>query len=277
MRMAVTATPALSTFYGEPASNFSGLNASLAMADLAGPLSLGSALTMGGASASFYNSYGDNGSFLGAPWEMMFSATPSSIFSLPSTLSPSLSFSDSSVYSTDESELLLMSSDSDEFLQQIHGHCCPISTMHPNLVSTLKNMVAPGSTPTFSNGTQAMSMLDQNPSLTHSRLEQHQQDSSLNSAFLRHCQQMPVVPKVELQDLTSSVGAVVLSAEESQKVGVSYIFSTLSENPLFFLFRFSVVLYNSSSDRLGVYIDVHRQLRSQRLRTALKRRWSRWT
>lgn len=226
MRMAVTATPAMSTFYGEPAPNFSGLNASLATADIAGPLSLGSSLTVGG-SASFYN-YGDNGGFLGASWEI-FSSGPSSIFNLPSTLSPSLSFSDSSVYSTDESELLLMSNDSDEFLQQISGHCSasPISTMHPNLVSTLKNMVAPSS---FSPG-QATSLLDQSPtSLTHSRHEQHEQESghdhihNLHNAFLRHGQQIPVVPKVELQDLTSTVGAVVPSAtvvEEPHKVRVT--------------------------------------------------------
>lgn len=228
MRMAVTANPALSTFYGEPAPNFSGLNASLAAAEIAGPLSLGSALTMGGSSASFFNSFGDNGSsFLGAPWEM-FSAAPSSIFNMPSTLSPSLSFSDSSVYSDETSELLLLSNDSDsDFLQQINGHCSPISTistMHPNLVSTLKNMVAPGPAQSYTgNAGQSMSVLDQNPTLTHSRLDQYQQES-LHNAFIRHCQQTPVVPKVELQDLTSTVGAVVPSAtvaEEPQKVRVS--------------------------------------------------------
>jgi hypothetical protein len=225
--MAVAATP---TFYGEPAPNFAGLNASLAAADIAGPLSLGSALTMGGSSASFYNSYGDSGSFLGAPWEI-FNPAPSSIFNC--SLSPSLSFSDSSVYSTtDESELnLLMSNDSDsDFLQQINSHCSPvsnISTMHPNLVSTLKNMVAPSPAQSSytSNAGHAMSLLDQNSTLSHSRLEQHHQES-LHSAFLRHCQQTPVVPKVEVQDLTSTVGAVVPSAEESQKVMVTLLTHT---------------------------------------------------
>ncbi|KAG0609528.1 hypothetical protein M758_8G191300 [Ceratodon purpureus] len=216
MRMAVTATPALSTFYGEPAPNFSGLNASLAAADLAGPLSLGSALSMG-SSASFFNSFGDNSSnFLSAPWEM-FGAAPSSIFNMPSTLSPSLSFSDSSVYSDETSELLLLSNDSDsDFLQQINGHCSPISTMHPNLVSTLKNMVAPGPAQSYGNAGQAMVLLDQNSSLTHSRPEHHHQES-LQSAFIRHCQQTPVVPKVELQDLTSTVGAVITSATNAEE------------------------------------------------------------
>jgi len=212
MRMAVTATPPFLTIYGSEAAaasfqapSFSGLP----MND-AGPLTLGSALTMGG-NSSFYSNYSDSSASFEGPWDNLYSPMPSSIFN-----TPSLSFSESSVYSTDESGLQpIMSGDSEEFFQQING-CSPmISTMHPNLVSTLKNMVAPGQIP------QAVEMancaqLENAPSMTHAYLEQFQQDQSqhsdsfdsLRSIFLRHCQQSVVAPKRELQDSTTTVGAV---------------------------------------------------------------------
>lgn len=80
--MAVTATPALSTFYGTEAANilqpltFSG-NHGLMANDVV-PLSLGSMLTMGG--TSLYN-YGDNAAFA-SPWDSYFTRD-SSIFNLP--------------------------------------------------------------------------------------------------------------------------------------------------------------------------------------------------
>lgn len=191
------------------ASSFSGLP----MND-AGPLTLGS---------SFFN-YTDNSVSFGGPWDSLFAtSTSSSIFNL--LPSPSLSFSDSSVYSTtDESDLQpLMSSDSEEFLPPINApvnSCSP--TMHPNLVNTLKMVVGPqgpagSAISQMYNSASQGSLLDSNSSLSHAHLEQHQQDQSqhsdsiFRSAFLRNYQDSVVVPKVELQDLTSTVGAVLPS------------------------------------------------------------------
>lgn len=248
--MAVTATPALSTFYGTEAANilqpltFSG-NHGLMANDVV-PLSLGSMLTMGG--TSLYN-YGDNAAFA-SPWDSYFTRD-SSIFNLPNTLSPSLSFSDSSVYSTEESDLLLLNSDSDDFFQQIHG-CSPISatssisasssisTMHPNLVNTLKNMVAPGSA--GSSVAQGVSIFGdaQAPLLDRQLLpqvqvENHLQDRSqldsiygFRNALPRQSQQSVVVPKVELQDLPSSVGVVVSTPADSNLDSVKVLEPFLS-------------------------------------------------
>lgn len=188
--MAVTATPSSSlTMYGtESASSFS--------VNDAGPLTLGSAaMTMGGSSVGFYN-YGE----FGTPWDY------SNFFNTPAMST----FSDSSEYSSDLQPL-----DPEELFQQVSG-CSPIiSTMHPNLVSTLKNMVAPGQisqSPDMYN-----SVLDTSP---QSVLDQdHSPYSSDTIAFLR---QSVVVPKIELQDLTSTVGAVLPShpnvGQESPKV-----------------------------------------------------------
>lgn len=172
--MAVTATSSLLNMYGTEAPSFD-----------AGPLTLGSASTMGG---TFFNDT------FGGPW--------SDNFSYPTF--PALSaFSDSSEFSSSDLQPL---DSSEEFFQQING-CSPmISTMHPNLVSTLKNMVAPGQI------SQAVEMYNSAllenlsvPSMsTHAHLEQDQ-----SSIFLRHSQPSVVIPKMELQDLTSTVGAVL--------------------------------------------------------------------
>ena len=224
--MAVTASPALANFYNDAAGfqvPMGGLSSNsvsgLSMND-GGPLSLGSALAVAGG-ASLYN-YGDTSNF-GASWEYLYSTSPTSIFNLPNTsLSPTLSFgSDSSVYSTEESDLLLMGSEGDEFLQHING-CSPI-TMHPNLVSTLKNMVTPGAV-TYSAQSSVLDRLEQ-----LNRLEQQQHEEpghvheSLRNVLLRQYCLQTVVPKVELPDLSPAIiGAVVpctvTDTEEPSKV-----------------------------------------------------------
>lgn len=219
----MTASPSLPNFYSDAPSGFqvpsmgglsgTGIPGGLLMNDGNGPLSLGigPALAMAGAGAgaSLFNYVSDTTSIFGAPWEYLYSSTPTSIFNLPNNLSPTPSFSDSSVYSTDESDLLLMGSDADEFLQHINVGS-PI-TMHPNLVSTLKNMVTPGGL-TYNAQPCVLDRLEQ-----LARLEQqqdvepgHLHDMPLRSAFLRQYCQPSVVPKVELPDLSpASIGAVV--------------------------------------------------------------------
>jgi hypothetical protein len=202
MRMAVTAPPALSTLYNDAAAGFqvggfSSNGPGLQMND-------GSTWAVSGG-ASFYN-YGDTSSF-GPPLEHLYNTTPTSIFSF----SPTLSFgSDSSVYSTDDADLLLMGNEVDEFLQHING-CSPV-TMHPNLVSTLKNMVTPGGL-TYNAQSCVLDRLEQ-----LNRLEQQQQlqedpnqiHDSFRSTFLRQYCHQSVVPKVELPDLSpATIGAVV--------------------------------------------------------------------
>lgn len=228
MRMATVTAPLaaqIPNFYTEAATT-GAINPgnNYAMHDNGGPLM--SLAVAGG--ASLYNNYGDM-----ATWEFYNNTTPTSIFNFGNcnNLSPSLSsFSDSSVYSaTDESDLLLMNcSDSDaEFLQQING-CSPAITMHPNLVHTLKNMVAPG-LPGGTMYSAQPSVLDRLEQLN--RMEQQQQqelpgqiihDRFLRSALLRqYCQPSVVVPKVELPDLSPPVGAVIPSpvvTEEPLKV-----------------------------------------------------------
>uniref|UniRef100_A0A7I4BG63 C2H2-type domain-containing protein n=1 Tax=Physcomitrium patens TaxID=3218 RepID=A0A7I4BG63_PHYPA len=222
--MALAATPALSTFYGMEATNllqapnFSG-NPSYMLND-AGPLSLGYGFSSGG--SSLYN-YGDNAA-LAVSWDAYLTRDCSN-FNPPNTLSQSLSFSDSSVYSTDESDLF-MSNNSDELFQLIN-ECnllsagSSVSTIHPNLVSTLKNMVSPGLVGScISQGDMTChnaqaAVLDQ-LALTQTWMEQHQQEQlqhdnidSLRSALMRHSQPQVMVPKVELHDFTSTVGAMV--------------------------------------------------------------------
>lgn len=227
----MTASPALPNFYTDVASCFGSQaptgalsgssnsgNSHLLMHDNAGPLSLGSALAMAGG-ASFYN-YGDMSNLGATAWDFCNAAPTTSIFSLPNTLSP---LSDSSVYSTDESDLLLVSSDSDEFLQQINGPCSPI-TMHPNLVHTLKNMVAPGAPGSVVLGGGSGTMYSAQPSVLDqleqlNRMSERQQqeetgqihDRFLRSALLRQYCSPSVVPKVELPDLSPPVGAVIPS------------------------------------------------------------------
>lgn len=239
--MALAATPALSTFYGMEATNllqapnFSG-NPSYMLND-AGPLSLGYGFSSGG--SSLYN-YGDNAA-LAVSWDAYLTRDCSN-FNPPNTLSQSLSFSDSSLYSTDESDLF-MSNNSDELFQLIN-ECnllsagSSVSTIHPNLVSTLKNMVSPGLVGScISQGDMTChnaqaAVLDQ-LALTQTWMEQHQQEQlqhdnidSLRSALMRHSQPQVMVPKVELHDFTSTVGAMVpmatISDLKPQKVLVIF-------------------------------------------------------
>ncbi|KAG0557216.1 hypothetical protein KC19_11G111000 [Ceratodon purpureus] len=209
--MAVTAPPSLQNFYNDagfqlPMGGLSSIGPGHMLND-GGPLSLGSALGMTGTGATSFYNYGDTSNF-GAPWEYLYNATPTSIFNLPNNLSPTLSFgSDSSVYSTDETDLLLTGNETDEFLQHING-CSPV-TMHPNLVSTLKNMVTPGVL-TYNAQPSVLDRLEQLNRLEAQQQEPGQIHDSLRSAFLRQYCQQSVVPKVELPDLSpASIGAVV--------------------------------------------------------------------
>ncbi|XP_024402899.1 uncharacterized protein [Physcomitrium patens] len=222
--MALAATPALSTFYGMEATNllqapnFSG-NPSYMLND-AGPLSLGYGFSSGG--SSLYN-YGDNAA-LAVSWDAYLTRDCSN-FNPPNTLSQSLSFSDSSVYSTDESDLF-MSNNSDELFQLIN-ECnllsagSSVSTIHPNLVSTLKNMVSPGLVGScISQGDMTChnaqaAVLDQ-LALTQTWMEQHQQEQlqhdnidSLRSALMRHSQPQ-ADEKSETED---SIEAAVVSLD----------------------------------------------------------------
>lgn len=100
------------------------------MVSESGALSLGSSPSAAAALQSIY-SFGDSGTFSSQhPWEQHTSFFN---FSNPGSDLPGYS-------SEQESDLLLFGNDP-EYLLQING-CTPV--MHPNLVSTLKNMVAPG-------------------------------------------------------------------------------------------------------------------------------------
>lgn len=128
-----------------------------------GTVSFGSAL--GG--QSLLSSFTDVSNF-GSTWPELYA--PTSFFnSSIQTSSSVLPLSESSVYTTDDvpaADFLLMGSSDSEFLQQINGSSSVAAVMHPNLVSTLKNMVAPGPGSPRQSGTSALqfSFFDQQPS-----------------------------------------------------------------------------------------------------------------
>ena len=100
------------------------------MVSESGALSLGSSPSAAAALQSIF-SFGDSGTFGSQnTWDQH-----TSFFNLSNPVSDLPGYS-----SEQESDLLLFGNDP-EYLLQING-CTPV--MHPNLVSTLKNMVAPG-------------------------------------------------------------------------------------------------------------------------------------
>lgn len=146
---------------------------------------LGSSLTMAG--PSLFTGYGDSSSF--SQWDSY-----TNFFSLPnpgSIIPNSSSLSEPLVYPS-EVDIL----NDSEFLQQINGCSNSTPVMHPNLVSTLKNMVAPGpGSPGSQGGFDSQSCFEQNQRETLKNTFFGQiEDETKALVAVQECQQQPPVP-----------------------------------------------------------------------------------